>query len=106
MVLLFSLVFSHGTWFVCLLRARLSSFVVVRFVVVVVGAAVPRGLLGVVVVVDAAVPGGLLVVVCFVVVAVWIPRCVCFDIAVVVVMLSSVVSMVVVMYVGVIACVY
>ena len=62
-VLLCLLVVFHGAWFVCLLRVRLSNFVVVRFIVVVVGAAVPRGLLGVVVVVDAAVPEGLLVVV-------------------------------------------
>ena len=90
-VLLYLLVVFHGAWFVCLLRVRLSSFVVVRFIVVVVGAAVPEGLLVVIVVVTA--------------VLVKTPRCVCFAIDVVVVMLSLVVSIVVVMYVGVIACV-
>ena len=84
---------SHGSWLVCLFCDRLHSFVVVRFVVTVVGAAVPEGLPGTVVVI-------------IMVVFVKVPRCVCFATVVVVIVLPSVVCIVVVVSDVVIACVY
>ena len=76
----------------CLFCDRLHSFVVVRFVVTVVGAAVPEGLPGTVVVI-------------IMVVFVKVPRCVCFATVVVFMVLFLVASVVVVVSVDVIACV-